>query len=89
MRSFALALILLSGCVAEISPYARATAGRVGCRAQEIDIRDEAGDKGPRSWLASCMGKNYACSSTGSLMSEQTRVVCNEVGSGAHGDDGN
>lgn len=71
--------------MAEISPYARATAGRVGCPAQDIDIRDEAGTQGPLAWTASCMGKRYACSSTGSLMSEHTRVVCNELGSGAHG----
>jgi hypothetical protein len=87
VRSLALTLVLLSGCVAEISPYARATAGRVGCPAQDIDIRDEAGAKGPLAWTASCMGKRYACSSTGSLMSEETRVVCNELGRAGNGED--
>jgi hypothetical protein len=74
-----LTLSLLPAC-AGVSSYARATAGRIGCPAAEIEIRDTEDDNpGPRSWVADCHGKSYACSSTGDLGESDVRVKCSEV----------
>jgi hypothetical protein len=86
MRILGLTLIaLLSssgllGC-AGVSPYARATAGHVGCSAESIAIsheEDEGG--GPRSWVAACGGTKYACSSNGDPGGAHAKVVCSEIG---------
>jgi hypothetical protein len=70
-----------AGC-ASISSYARVTSGRIGCPAEQIDIREVQDDgKGPRSWVAGCSGKQYACSSSGGLDNVRSEVVCSEFGS--------
>jgi len=78
--SFALLVLILPAC-AGVSSYARATAGRVGCPAGEIEIRDTEDDQpGPRSWVAVCQGKQYACSSNGDLAESDSKVKCSEIG---------
>jgi hypothetical protein len=91
LRTLLIALLWLSslaGC-AGVSPYARASAGRVGCSAESIEIsheEDEGG--GPRSWVAACGGAKYACSSNGDPGGNHAKVVCSEIGAkrDAHGD---
>jgi hypothetical protein len=83
MRCLFVLLLSLTSCVAAISSYARATAGRIGCPAADIEIRDTEDDQpGPRSWVALCGGKMYACSSNGDLREAGSRVVCAEHGGG-------
>jgi hypothetical protein len=83
MRSLFVLLISLTACAAGISSYARATAGRIGCPAADIEIRDTEDDQpGPRSWVAICGGTMYACSSNGDLSDAGSRVVCTERGGG-------
>jgi hypothetical protein len=79
MRSLFVLLLGLTACFAGVSSYARATAGRIGCPAGEIEIRDAEDDlPGPRSWVAICSGRSYACSSSGELTNVGTRIVCTE-----------
>jgi len=78
-----IALLSWSGLAAcaGVSPYARASAGRVGCSAESIEIsheEDEGG--GPRSWVAACGGAKYACSSNGDPGGNHAKVVCSEIG---------
>jgi hypothetical protein len=82
MRSrFAFLVLSILPACAGVSSYARATAGRIGCPAADIEIRDEEADQpGPRSWVAACQGKRYACSSSGDLADSDTRVKCSEIG---------
>lgn len=81
IHSISLLLLLTSGCGGAISPYARATAGRIGCPAGEIDLDQiEQDGRGPASWVAYCGQSAYACSSSGSIESGSARVVCSEVG---------
>jgi hypothetical protein len=89
MRSLFVLLLGLTACAAGISSYARATAGRIGCPAADIEIRDTEDDQpGPRSWVAICGGTMYACSSNGDLGDAGSRVVCAEHGGGhQHGDE--
>jgi hypothetical protein len=77
---FVLLFLMLPAC-AGVSSYARASAGRIGCPAGEIEIRDTEDDRaGPRSWVAACQGKQYACSSNGDLADSDARVKCSEIG---------
>jgi hypothetical protein len=81
MRSCLILLALVFPACAGVSSYARATAGRVGCPAGEIEISETEDDQaGPRSWVASCQGKRYACSSSGDLGETDARVTCTEAG---------
>lgn len=75
-------LFLLAGaCSASVSPYARATAGRIGCPASKIELDQlEQADRGPDSWVAFCGGTGYACSSHGDIQNPQSRIVCSELG---------
>ena len=74
-------LVVAAGCGA-VSPHARATAGRIGCPAGAITISDREGEEsGPRSWVASCGGRRYACSGSRDL-AEPRSVVCTELGGG-------
>jgi hypothetical protein len=71
----------LSGCAASISPYAIATAGRIGCPADYIELSDvESGDGAPQAWVARCGRTHFACSSNGDPRRPQTRIVCSELG---------
>lgn len=75
-------LALATGC-GTVSPHARATAGRIGCAAEDIEIDNREGEEsGPRSWLATCGGRRYACSGSRNL-EEPRSVVCTELGGGA------
>jgi hypothetical protein len=70
-----------SACAASVSPYAIATAGRIGCPAEHIEtsgVHDGAG--APQAWVASCGPTHYACSSNGDPRRPQTRVICSEIG---------
>jgi hypothetical protein len=88
MTRFAMTLLAITslssfvGCAAAVSPYARVTAGRIGCPAQHIELTDlHDGDGAPQSWVAQCGGHAaYACSSNGDPRRPQTRVICSEIG---------
>ena len=70
-----------SGCAASISPYALASAGRIGCPAEYIALSDiEDGDGAPQAWVASCGANHYACSSNGDPRRANTRIICSELG---------
>jgi hypothetical protein len=74
-------VILLSACGASVSPYARATAGRIGCPAPDIELgRIDREDRGPQSWVAYCGRTAYACSSSGEIENPRVRIVCSELG---------
>src|SRR5262245_52916214 len=74
-------LLLAGACSGTVSPYARATAGRIGCPASKIELDQlEQGERGPDSWLAFCGGTGYACSSQGDIQNPQARIVCSELG---------
>jgi hypothetical protein len=78
-------LFLFVGCAAcsPVSIYARATAGRVGCPAEQIDIRSHNdGQPGPRSWVAACGGEEYVCSSEGALEDVHSEIVCSPLAPG-------
>ncbi|MET0344285.1 MAG: hypothetical protein ABW252_24935 [Polyangiales bacterium] len=84
MRVLPIALLLapLTAC-GSVSPHARATAGRIGCAADDITIqRREGEENGPRSWTATCGSRRYACSG-GRDLAEPRGVVCTEIGSDA------
>jgi hypothetical protein len=77
----ALLLGTLGGCAASISPYARATAGRIGCPAEHIDLGEvHDGEGAPEAWVASCGHAAYACSSNGDPRRPNTRVICSPLG---------
>jgi hypothetical protein len=70
-----------SGCAATVSPYALASAGRIGCPAEYIALSDiEDGDGAPQAWVAGCFRKHYACSSNGDPRRPNTRIICSELG---------
>ena len=74
-------LLLTSACAGTISPYARATAGRIGCPAAEIELDQiEQDGRGPASWVAYCGSSAYACSSSSNIESGRSRIACSEVG---------
>jgi hypothetical protein len=79
---FALFLLgFFGGCAASVSPYALATAGRIGCPAHHIELSDvERGDGSPQAWVATCGRTHYACSSDGDPRRPHTRIVCSELG---------
>ena len=79
-------LLLSAGaCGAAVSPYARATAGRIGCPASQIELAEvERGRSGPESWVAYCGRVGYACSSSRALEHPNARIVCSELGRPAH-----
>jgi hypothetical protein len=76
-----LLLCAASACGASVSPYARATAGRIGCPAGniELDQIEREGD-GPESWVAMCGRTAYACSSSSNPNHARARIVCSELG---------
>jgi len=39
------------------------TAGKIGCTPDRITISNDTGWSQPRSWVATCEGKRYVCSS--------------------------
>lgn len=82
MRTFiALLLTVAAGCGASVSPYARATAGHIGCPAEAIELRDVQRGKGaPEAWVAMCGPVAYSCSSNVSPASPAARVTCSEFG---------
>jgi hypothetical protein len=82
MRKSVLAsVILVAACGATVSPYARATAGRIGCPASQIELDQIEHDRhGPESWVAFCGSTGYACSSNAELGNPQLRIVCSELG---------
>jgi hypothetical protein len=74
-------VILASACGAGISPYARTTAGRIGCPAENIELSQvERAGGGPQSWVAFCGETGYACSSSGDPHNPRARVVCSPLG---------
>jgi len=83
MRTLPLSLLvfLVSACGASVSPYARATAGRIGCPASAIDLEQvEREGRGLASWVAYCGGTGYSCTSHGRLEDPRARIVCSELG---------
>lgn len=61
-----LAALVLPGCVTPAdmrAKYARESAGSVGCKPEEILIRDEeyASNGSPATWTAYCNEKRYQC----------------------------
>lgn len=83
LRTLGFGFLFLSAgaCSGSVSPYARATAGRIGCPASKIELEQlEHGDRGPDSWVAFCGGTGYACSSHGEIQNPQARIVCSELG---------
>lgn len=81
----ALSLVTLGACAGSISPYALASAGRIGCPAEDIDLsRVHNRDGAPQAWIASCGRTHYACSSTGDPQRPHTRVICTELGGRTH-----
>jgi hypothetical protein len=82
MRTFiALLFIVAAGCGASVSPYARASAGHIGCPAEAIELTQiERGGGAPQSWVATCGHAAYACSSNADPASREARIVCSELG---------
>jgi|GEM_PF-5317448 hypothetical protein len=79
--SLASLLATFSACAGSVSPYALATAGRIGCPAEHIDLSRVHNDDGaPQAWVASCGRSHYACSSNGDPRRPNTRVICTEMG---------
>jgi hypothetical protein len=73
----------LGACAASVSPYALATAGRIGCPAEHIELSRVHNDDGaPQAWVAGCGPTHYACSSNGDPRRPHTRVICSEMGDG-------
>lgn len=72
--------ILLGACGAAVSPYARASAGRIGCPAEYIELSHVQRDGAPLSWVAHCGSEAYACSSNADPRDPQARIVCSEIG---------
>ena len=71
----------LPGCAASISPYALASAGRIGCPAEHIALSHLQNDeRAPQAWVARCGHVQYACSSNGDPRRPNTRIVCSELG---------
>lgn len=52
--------LVLAGCGA--SALRSASSGEVGCSPQEIEIADDEGGWGTRTWTATCHGKRFFCS---------------------------
>lgn len=82
MRTFiAFLFIAAAGCGASVSPYARASAGQVGCPAESIELSDiQRGRGAPEAWVAMCGPVAYACSSNVTPASPAARVSCTEFG---------
>jgi hypothetical protein len=75
----------LGACASAVSPYAVATAGRIGCPAEHIDLSSvHNDDRSPQAWVASCGRTHYACSSNGDPRRPHTRIVCSELGGPRH-----
>jgi hypothetical protein len=75
-----IALSLLSGCSASISPYALASAGRIGCPADYIELSHvHRGGGAPEAWVARCGHASYACSSDGDPRKPRTRIICSDM----------
>jgi hypothetical protein len=85
MRAFVVSslLLLTTACgAAVVSPYARATAGRIGCPASDIELDGiERDHRGPESWVAFCGRTGFVCSSSGALANPRVRIVCSELAS--------
>jgi hypothetical protein len=74
------ALSLLCGCSASVSPYALASAGRIGCPADYIELSHvHRGEGAPQAWVARCGRESYACSSDGDPRRPRTRIVCADM----------
>jgi hypothetical protein len=56
-----IAALLVGGCAS----LASVSSGHVGCAPDDIIISDEASGWNTTSWVATCNGKNYFCSSVG------------------------
>jgi hypothetical protein len=68
-------------CGAGVSPYTRATAGRIGCPASQIELHEvDRSGPGPQSWVAFCGRTGYACSSNQSVTNADARIICSELG---------
>ncbi|HKU39393.1 MAG TPA: hypothetical protein VJR89_14645, partial [Polyangiales bacterium] len=75
------ALLVCGACSSTLSPYARATAGRIGCPASRIEIEELArGERGPESWVAFCGSSHYVCSSNRAIANPDARIICSEPG---------
>ncbi len=57
-------LLLSAGCIAS-STLAGKSSGLIGCRTNEIEIKDQSVDGLVRTWVASCRGRDYQCNITG------------------------
>ena len=56
-------IILLAGCAATILDYQRASTGRVPCSPTEIEISNIDKFNLGSTWVATCKGKKYYCTS--------------------------
>lgn len=86
MRTFMVSVLLclVVSCGAS-SPYARVTAGRIGCPASEIELDElERSERGPESWVASCGRSSYVCSSNVTPNDPRARITCSELGHPTH-----
>jgi hypothetical protein len=81
MRTLIPLLFIFAGCGASVSPYARASAGHIGCPAEAIELSHVQRSGGsPQSWVANCGRAAYACSSNADPTNPQARIVCSEFG---------
>jgi hypothetical protein len=64
-------LLCASHTVACTGSHKSITAMRTPCKVREIEISDQVFEPTRETWIASCQGKRYACSTTGS----ERRVV--------------
>ena len=80
MRTFIVsALVVLTAC--GTTSYARVTAGRIGCPASRIELDEvEREKRGPQSWVASCGGVTYVCSSNVTPDDSRAQILCSELG---------
>jgi hypothetical protein len=76
-----LVALAAAGCGGRIGQLRSASAGQIGCRADEVVISDQQKGWGSRTWVATCDGEAYSCSaiSTG----ESGQVNCTRLKSGS------
>lgn len=79
MRAITLSLLLavaVAGCATQ-RELALASAGKIGCAPEEIEISDKALGISSVAWVATCKGRKYACSQT--EMEDDSFLNCKEV----------
>lgn len=62
LGGIALAAVLACGCAVGRSSLQQPTAKAIGCEPDEVQIAQDVGGFGGRTWIAHCQGRRYECS---------------------------